>query len=295
MKSTLFFIFALLLPLCTVAQSRTPELEVPKYRMVKAEKDSTGFEERPYFILIEQSEKALEENRYDDAALRLVEAMGVEPENPLNVALLSNLGMIYYYSDKDSLAMQCLDKVVSRSPRLIAGHENRARVLAGLGRDKEAIIEYGKVIELDSLNTDARFYHGIMSLYAGDIPTAESDFKVLETMIPLSRTTHLAMGTLYAMTGREQQAASYLRKLVDVEPAAEYYAMLAECYLVTGNLADAADVLGKAFEKYPNDGELYYCRAWLNRDRYESKAALQDADMAIKHGANPKKVRALFK
>lgn len=281
----------------TLAQSRGPELKVPEYAKIKAEAlaDSTDFEERPYFILVDESEKALKDGKYDDAARRLVEAMGIEPDNPLNVALMSNLGMIYYYNGQDSLALRCLDEVVSRSPRLIAGHENRAKVLVGIGRDKEAFDEYGKVIELDSLNTDAHFYHGMMALHSGRLAEAEKDFAVLEEIVPVARTTYLALGTLYAMTSRETEAATYLRKLVDVEPEPEYCVMLFDCYMVSGNYADASDVIGKAIERYPEDGELYICRARLNKARYDNEAACRDAETAVKYGIPRSRVEALFK
>ncbi len=277
------------------AQSRGPELKLPNYVEVKKEAQADSLEERPYFILIDESEKALSEGEYADAALRLVEAMGVEPENPLNVALMSNLGMIYFYDNKDSLALKCLDKVVAESPKLIAGHENRARVLAAMGRDKEAFNEFGKVIELDSLNVDSRFYRGMMALYSGNLATAESDFAVLEKVVPVSSSTYLAMGTLYAMTSRELEAARYLRKLVEIAPEVEYYVTLINCYLVAENLADAAVEIAKALERYPEDGELYYCRARLNRARYDNDAAHRDAKQAIKFGVDRRRVEAIFK
>ncbi len=278
-------------------QSRNPELVVPHYAKVKAEAlaDSSGYEAHPYFILVDESEKALAEGKYADAALRLVEAMGIEPDNPLNVALMSNLGMIYHYDGKDTLALQCLDEVVRRSPKLIAGHDNRARVLAAIGRDKEAYEEFGRVIELDSLNTDSRFYHGMMALYAGNLPVAERDFAVLEKVIPVSRNTYLAMGTLYALTSREAQAQSYLRKLVDIAPEVEYYLLLADCYLVDGRLGEASDLLGKALQRYPDDYSLYLRRARLNKARYDSDAADRDVETAINLGADPRIARSVLK
>lgn len=285
LKRFFFAIFALMaLALGVTAQSRGPQLVVPNYQKIPApaERDTSGYDERPYFILIDQSEKALAENDYEAAALRLVEAMGVEPDNPLNVALMSNLGMIYFYDGKDSLALKCLDEVVRRSPGLIAGHENRGQVLAAIGRDKEAYAEYGTVISLDSLNTNSRFYHGMMALYMGDLNTAGDDFAILESVVPLARTTNLAMGTLYALTSREAEAIPYLRKLVDIDPQAEYSSMLAQCYLVTDRLAEASDVLAKAIDRYPSEPQLYLLRARLHRARYEMDAAAADEALARK-------------
>lgn len=276
------------------AQSRMPEIRL---QPLPEKKDSLeqAFEERPYFLLIDQSEKALDAGDYEAAALRLVEAMGVEPDNPLNVALLSNLGMIYYYNEQDSLALVVLDKAIERAPRLISPREGRARILINLKRDKEAFQEYANILAIDSLNTDARYLHGMMALYQGDLQTALTDIAVLESVIPVSSKTRLARATMYSMTGQEQEAISLFRKLIELEPAPEYYGRLTACQLAIEQLGDASHTLGEWMEKYPNDAEAYYYRAILNKKRYLADEAHRDAATAIRLGADPVRVAAIFK
>ena len=293
-RHLLFISSILLLSLCAAAQSRTPELRLtPKYN--NAPTDTFGFEERPYFLLIDQSEKALSEQKYEEAALRLIEAMSVEPKNPLNVALMSNLGMIYYYNEQDSLALATLDEAVRRSPNMIGAHEHRARVLLGMGRDDEAYDEYTAIIEIDSLNTDARYYHGMMALYGGKLDVAQRDFALMSRVVPLSRRTILANSTLYAMTGRNLEAASGFRKLIEIEKMPEYYAQLAGCLIEMDNLNEASKVLGDGIALFPNDAELYFYRAKLNHLRYQPEEAHSDARRAIELGADPAHVAAIFK
>ncbi len=290
-------LFALLASIMdTSAQSRNAVLKLPHLTPKdKAFKDdSLQLMERPYFLLIDQSEQALDSGDYASAGLRLVEAMAVEPDNPLNVALMSNLGMLYFYNEQDSLALATLNEVCRRSPRLIAGRENRARVLLSVGRDADAYEDYAAVIAMDSINSTARFYHGMIALYAGQLDTAIRDFKVLERIVPESSDTYLAMGTLYSMTGNDKMAVSYLRKLVERTPAPEYYAMLAGSLIAIESFNEASEMLEKSLKQYPNDGELYYYRAKLNRCRYMNDEAHQDAAKALKLGVQRKKVEALF-
>jgi tetratricopeptide (TPR) repeat protein len=276
-----------------MAQSRNPELKLEP-KEVKEADDSLNLEERPYFLLIDQSEKALEENDYETAGLRLVEAMSVEPQNPLNTALMTNLGMIYYYNEQDSLALATLTEAIRRSPRLIGAHEMRARVLTGMRRDKEAYQDYCTIIEIDSLNTNARFMRGMMALYNGDAETAQKDVDVLNRVIPLARNTLLANGTLLSMTGHDLEAISYFRKLLNSEKMPEYYASLIGCLIAVDNLDEASKVLGEAFERYPADPELYYYRAKLHKLRYMIEDAHKDAKRAIELGADPHKVAKIF-
>lgn len=282
----------MLFALTVTGQSRFPELKIPE--APKEAADTTGFEEQPYFLLIEQSEKALAEHDYDAAGLRLVEAMGVEPDNPLNVALLTNLGLIYYYNEQDSMALVTLNHAVERSPRLIAAHDARARVLIGMGRDKEAYRDYCSIIEIDSVNTDARFYRGMMALYGGDLATATADFDVLQRVVPLWKNTTLAQATLYSMTGRDQEAVSLFRKLLETDKQPEYYASLAGCLIAVDNLNEASQIIGEGLERFPADAELYYYRAILNRRRYLDDDAHRDAKRAIELGASPRRVAEIF-
>ena len=292
-------IFSLQSP-SSFAQNRTPEIKINKsQRQLKEESkdpnDSLNLEERPYFLLIDQSEKALEQNDYEAAALRLVEAMSVEPDNPLNVALLTNLGMIYYYNEQDSMALRVLDEAVRRSPRLIAAHEKRARVLTGMGRDKEAYEEYGRVIDIDSLNTSARFYHAMMALHSGKLPEAEADIACLNRVVPLWTNTVLANATLFSMTGREREAISLFRRLLDKDKLPEYYAALAGCLIAVDDLNEASRVIGEGMELFKADAELYFHRAVLNHKRFLPDEAHRDAKRAIQLGADPKRVAAVLK
>ena len=66
-------------------------------------------DEDPYYLLTEQADKAIAAQDYESAAARLIEAMSIRPDAPENVMLLSNLGMVYSYMDRDSLALETLN------------------------------------------------------------------------------------------------------------------------------------------------------------------------------------------
>lgn len=279
--------------LTMAAQSRMPEIKFKPLQKKEAA-DTFGFEERPYFILIEQSEKALAENDYHSAGLRLVEAMAIEPDNPLNVALLSNLGMIYFYNEQDTLALQTLDRAVERSPRLVGARENRARVLMSMNRDADAYADYEAIIDIDSTHCDARFFHAMMSLYTGQLQKAQKDIAVLRGIVPLWSKTMLADATMNAMTGNNHEAVSLYRRLIERERMPEYYAALAGCLIAVDNLHDASSTIAEGLKHFGNDPELYYYRALLNKKRFLNDDAMRDARRAIELGADPRKVNDIF-
>lgn len=251
-------------------------------------------EEDVYFLLMGQADDAIKSENYEDAAKRLIEAMSVRPGAPTNVLLLSNLGMVYNMLGEDSLALASFNRAHEMAPSMVTVLENRGRLYLKLSRDMDAYNDFGKVIELDSMNHSARYYHGMMALYGGDAATASRDFNFLQKYYPSLHETQVAMANYHSLLRNDREAIPYYKKLIEDDPSPEYYSSLAGCYLALGNLSDASETLAKGLDLYPEDAELYYYRAWLNRDRYLFNDAREDAKRAIQYGADPNKVNALL-
>ncbi len=251
-------------------------------------------EEDVYFLLMRQADDAIKSENYEDAAKRLIEAMSVRPGAPTNVLLLSNLGMVYNMLGEDSLALASFNRAHEMAPSMVTVLENRGRLYLKLSRDMDAYNDFGKVIELDSMNHSARYYHGMMALYGGDASTASRDFNFLQKYYPSLYETQVAMANYHSLLRNDREAIPYYKKLIEDDPSPEYYSSLAGCYLALGNLSDASETLAKGLDLYPEDAELYYYRAWLNRDRYLFNDAREDAKRSIQYGADPNKVNALL-
>ncbi|MDE6497076.1 MAG: tetratricopeptide repeat protein [Muribaculaceae bacterium] len=250
---------------------------------------------KPYYLLIGQAEEAISEDRLDEAATRLIEAMSVEPDNPGNVLLLSNLGVVYWRDGRDSLALETFDRVLEQAPSMVTVRLNRGRLHLDMGHSREAYDDFNDVVEQDSLNAGARYYRGTMNLYGGHLADAEADFNVLRALHPKAIDTAVALSTLYSLSGRNSEAIPYFERLVEDDPAPEFYAGLAGCLLAIENYSRASEVIADGLKRYSHDPELYYYRAWLNRDRYRLDDAHADARRAIDLGANKQKVEALFR
>ena len=247
-----------------------------------------------YMDLVGEAEKAISVNNYEAAVACIKRAIDLEPDNPSNILLMSNLAMVYSYMDQDTLALITYDETLRQAPNMTTVRNNRALLLAKMGRDNEAFNAFAGVIDTDSLNATARYYHGIMALYSSRLDIAETDFAVLKSVAPDSRHTAVALSSLYSMTQRNLEAIPYFKKLVKDSPDPEFYAGLAGCYLALGRLSEASETIADGLKRYAYDPELYYYRAWLNRDRFRLDEAHDDARKAIALGANAAKVNALF-
>lgn len=255
----------------------------------------TTFEADPYFLLMGEADRAISDSAWDEAAARLKDALDIRPGHPSNSLLLNNLAKVYTCMGKDSLAVDAYNRGLEIAPNMTTLLGGRGRLLLSMGLDAKAFDDFSSIIDIDSLNTDARYYHGMLSLYRGKLDEAEHDFNILALIVPKSVDTAIALSTLYALTGRERQAIPYLEQLITNDPSPEYFATLAGCRLALGDLTEASEAIGEGLRRYPADPELYYYRAWLNRDRFRSDEAHKDAEKALRLGANPLKVADLFK
>ncbi len=252
------------------------------------------YDENPYFLLMGEADHAIAARDWNEAVARLRDAIEVDPVNPSNALVYYNVGLCQSYLGNDSLALEAYDRSLEIAPRMSVALMGRGRSLLSLNRDREAFEAFGDVLDIDSLSQEARFYHGMMALYGGNAEMAERDFNVLRSVAPDEDDTYIALSTLYSLTGREREAIPYLTLLVESHPEAEYYAALAGCYLALEQLTEASATIHDGLERFPADPELYYYRAWLNRDLYRNDDAKRDARKAVELGASPVRVSALF-
>ncbi len=248
-----------------------------------------------YYYKVEEADKACSEERWDDAARILQEAMQVDPENTGNLLLMSNLGMVQHMMGEDSLALATLTEAHRRAPASVTILSNRAAILLECGFDGEAYEDYSLVLELDSADLNARLRHGMIALRARDIRTARDDFRFLEKNFPSSREARIGMSTLHCALGQYREAIPYYNELIDETPDAEFYTGRALCHLMCDNLQEASDDIAEGLHLNPDDGELYLYRAALNRMRYRPDDAEADARRAVALGVDPARAKQFFR
>lgn len=247
-----------------------------------------------YFDLMGMADKAAKDGAYERADSALTAALRLEPGNPSNYLLMSNLGMIRHYMGKDSVALSTLNMAHDMAPASVTVLQNRARVLTDCGRLKEAFSDYDRVLRLDSTLTEPRFYHAMLALRAGDMTTAQADVDRLEKTAPDDRYTHIAGAALYSDLGDDRGAIACYTRLINVDPQPDYYAMRAELYLHTGDLQEASNDIAAAMETLKDDAGLYVLRAALNKARYRPDDAEADGRRAIELGADPRMVKRIL-
>ena len=255
---------------------------------------SVRADEKEYYNLAGKADQAIKDGKWEEAESYLRQAMRLDPANPSNVLLLSNLGMVQHYDGRDDDAIATLSDAHIMTPNSVTVLLNRAKVLTSLGYEDRAMSDYSRVISLDSTLVEPRFYRSMMLLGRGDTINARNDIDTLQAMAPSDRLTHVATASLLIHNGDYAEAIPHLSTAIELHPDPSYYSSRALCFLLTDNPGAAAEDIGRGLQLDPTDGELYLLRAMLNKMRYRPDDAKADGEKAIKFGVNPERVRLLL-
>lgn len=250
--------------------------------------------ESHYMKYVQWGDEAVAKGKYDDAITCYREAMKAEPSNPQNVMLLSNVGMIQHYAGNDSLALLTLTDARAIAPNSVVILANRARILASMGRIEDALLDVDKVIEMDSTYAAAYYDRAALNLRKKQWQKAEADARKYTELAPKDSQGKLLLAVIYTNTGRPSEAIPLYSELLENKKDAVLYAARSMCYLATDQLAEAADDIARGLEIDPNDGELYYNRAALNRLRYREEDARADAMKAHELGVDAARTAAFL-
>ncbi len=244
--------------------------------------------------LVSEADSVIAIGEWSKADSLLVEAINLRPNDPGNVLLLSNLGIVRFQKGDEKSALETLNEAHRIAPISVTVLSNRARVFLGMNKKDEAIADYERIMELDSTMTEPYFYRGMVSFSRGDIPAAEADFSKLQKLAPDEETTLLAMATIQTAQGKNLEARDNYRKLIEISPAAEYYSGLIENLLALDDLTEASNEIAAAISKYPVDPEFYIMRAVLNKRLYRLDDARNDARKAVSLGADKEQVNLIL-
>lgn len=254
---------------------------------------SDTFNDSIYIALFSKAEDATSKGDWAQAEIYLTDAIQHNKSNPANVILLSNLALIQFQQGKDSIALQSINDAVKIMPNPTT-LSNRAKILKAMGRIDEAYADYETIINLDSTHFEARYMHGLIALSKSDLTTAQYDFFKLEQFAPENNTTIKGLAFFYFYTHQYEKAIPYYNKLIPLDDSAENYCNRATCHLIMNNLQDASSDISEALKLYPNNGELYLLRAWLNRLYYRYNDAKVDAQRAIELGISKDRINAVL-
>lgn len=243
-------------------------------------------EESKYMQEIDEADKAIAAEKWNDAETHLLNALRSEPANPLNTMLMSNLGVVRHRMGNDSLALVVLNIAAEKAPKSVKVLSNRAMVLHSMGRLSEACDDYRRILEVDSTDIDALAKHSALSMLFADLASVRRNVNTLSRVAPDDPRTFTSTASLRIAEGNINGALENYNTLISKWPTALHYQLRANCHLMLQNYNDASADINEAIRLAPDDGELFLFRAHLNRLRFRNDDANADAERAAQLGVD---------
>jgi tetratricopeptide (TPR) repeat protein len=240
-----------------------------------------------YQEFIEKSYRYLEKEDLLAAEESLRSAMRLEPGNPANYALLTNLGTIQRRQGKKEDAILSYTAALSRYPANETILDNRASLYVEMGQTDKAIADYMLLLLQNPVSEDALYRRGILYLEKKDFIRAEQDFdKILDVN---EKTTYGRLGhaVLEKMRGNYTESERIYNYLIDKLPRNRtLYEGRADLYFMMGKNARAMADIDKVFIEAEQTADMYVLRGKIKLALYEREPAKKDFLKAKEMGYN---------
>ena len=128
--------------------------------------------ETPYFQAIDSAQTYIYSHDWPIAEQWLLKAIRLEPENPNNSLLLSNIATLQRYQGRMADAVKNYSLALDMTPHAVTLLLNRAALYVEMDSVQRAIDDFERVCELDMYNTEARYSLGVLAMERGDTKRA---------------------------------------------------------------------------------------------------------------------------
>jgi tetratricopeptide (TPR) repeat protein len=249
-----------------------------------------------YEELIAKSYDYLERDNLPAAEASLREAMRLEPGNPNNFALLTNLGTIQRRQNKTQEAIVSYTAALSRQPKNTMILENRASLYLETGETEKALNDYNLLLLEDPDNEEALYSRGLIFIQQKNFLWAEQDFDKMLELNNASLYGRMGHAVLEKTRGNYDESERIYNYLVDKLPREwQLYKGRADLYFLMGKNGRAMNDLNKLFFEATPDADLYVLRGKVKLALYERESAAADFRKALEMGYDSQVIDELLR
>lgn len=249
-----------------------------------------------YEELIEKSYDFLDKNDLISSEESLKAAMRLEPGNPTNYALLTNLGTIQRRQGKLDEALVSYSAALSRFPKNITILENRASLYTEMGETEKAMSDYTTLLLSEPQHQEALYCRGLLYLQQKNFILAETDFDKILEVNEKSVRGRMGHAILEKMRGNYDESERIFNYLISEMPRDWLlYEGRADVYFMMGKNARAMADINKVFSETKPGASLYVLRGKVKLAQYEKESASFDFQKAKNMGYDPKVIEELIK
>ena len=167
---------------------------------------------------IDKSFECIESEDWTGAEKALIGALRVQPANPQNALLLSNLGTIQRKMGKNDEALKSYTNALMITPRSVTLLMNRAALFSEMEKFDDALKDYNQVLMLDDKEEDALYLRGLIRLEKNDTTACRKDFEQLLKINPKSSNARIGLAALMKLRGYYTEAIDLYTQVIRVNP-----------------------------------------------------------------------------
>lgn len=241
-----------------------------------------------YYQLVDSADCRLSLRQWAPAEEILKSALRLEPANPGNTLLFSNLGVAQMEQGKNKEALLSFSLALTRAPKSTTILTHRARLFLVENREDDALSDLNAILSIDSINEWALQTRGLLKLQSKTESDSvhPSDFSKLARVYPENPWGWFGMGTEAEERGDYTLAETNYRKSYELQHNAESSFRLGMLLVSQDRLEEAMTILRSALKENPTDGNLYAVMGWAHKKSYQTEEAEADLKLASQYGAS---------
>lgn len=289
-KKSLFIFSVVLLSLSVNAQTANAQNTSAKTDSPKTADGQT------YQQLADKAVAYFEMDSLDASEKLFQQALRLEPSNPRNALLFSNIGMIQQKKRKYDQAIQYYTYALNIAPTAVPILLNRATVQMELGETNKAYVDYCQVLDVDKENKEAFLMRAYIYAMRRDYKAARADYTNLLRIDPANYPGRLGLATLCQKEGKYQEALQIINAMMAAdEKDVTLYMMRSGIENDMGQTDAALLDLGEAIKLSPDLPDPYLLRAELYLEQNKKALAKHDLEKAVSLGIPQSEVRDLLR
>ncbi len=246
---------------------------------------SLSISAQTYQKLSEYGIELMEKDSLERAEEAFRQAMKLEPANPYNALLFSNVGIIQRKMGKYVEAEESFTLGLNITPFSIPTLLNRAAVNMELGQTNRSYVDYCQVLDLDKENAEALLMRAYIYVSRRDYNAARIDYNHLLQLQPNHYSGKLGLVSLNQKEKKYSQALDILNAMLRDTPKDATLLMMRAGIEIDMELLDAALLdLEDAIRNNPESADAYIYRGELYLYQNKKLLARQDFERAIALG-----------
>ncbi|MBQ8674314.1 MAG: tetratricopeptide repeat protein [Bacteroides sp.] len=167
-----------------------------------------------YEELGDRAMTAIEQDSLDQAEAYILQALKLEPANPHNALLFSNLGTIRRQRQQYEGALEAYSFALNFAPTSVPILMNRATLLQEMGELDAARVDYSMILDFDATNRKALQMRAYIYMQMQAYKEARTDFEKLLQTDEQHYAGRLGLATLSRKEGKLQEALDILNKMI---------------------------------------------------------------------------------